>query len=152
MAFVEGTVLQVKTLLMFHIRKNGLITVSEKKTAKMRLLVDKFRGDETFVPGKADNPDPEQRLLFEPEVAKADMNNRLGGSKIINDAKVYRIGAAVCAQLALQYNDSKSSLPEYISNFSFPSIGVMQSILQKARDQIIEEDTQVCSFLQRHID
>jgi hypothetical protein len=46
MAFVKGIVLQVETSQMFHVRKNGSINVSEKKTAKMKSLVDKFRGDE----------------------------------------------------------------------------------------------------------
>lgn len=78
---------QVETFQIFHVRKNGSINVSDKKPAMIRLLVDKLRGDETFVPGEADNPDPEERMLFlffgDPKVAKADMNN-LVATKHIN--------------------------------------------------------------------
>lgn len=79
--------LQVETFQIFQIRKNGSIKVSDKKTAMVRLLVDNIRGDETFVPEEADNPDPEELMLFlfsgDPEVAKADLNN-LVATKLIN--------------------------------------------------------------------
>lgn len=48
MTFEKGIVLQVETFQIFHIRKNGSINVSDKKSAMMRLLVDMFCGDEVI--------------------------------------------------------------------------------------------------------
>ena len=77
----------------------------------------------------------------DPEKAKAIWNNNLGGTKAMNDGKLYQTCQLVCSQLELNFNDSKSNLPDYIEDFSFKSVLAMQSLIQMARDMLIREAT-----------
>ena len=58
LAFVEREMqLPVERYTMFHVKKNRSIDISERKTPKMRLIVEKPDSDQSFVPGKVENPD-----------------------------------------------------------------------------------------------
>lgn len=143
-AFEKSIMLPIEKYSMFIVRKNGTINISSKKTPKVKMIVDKPDPNLLLVPGSIANPDAEKRMLFlfygDPEKAKADMGNHLGGSKALNDAKIYRTCELACSQLALNFNDSKTNLPDYIKDFSFKSSLSMQSLLHLARDMIIKSE------------
>lgn len=143
-AFEKSILLPVEKYKMFIVKKNGSINVSEKKTPKIKLIVEEPNPNMVFFPGKIALPEAEKRIVFlffgDESKAKADMKNNKMGTKPHNDGNVYRMCEAMCSQLCFDFNDSKKLLPEFIVDFSFPSIMVMKSILYLARDQIVEEE------------
>ena len=60
-AFEKNILLPVETYEMFILKGNGAINVSEKKTPKMKLIIEK--ADIVFLPGDAANPCPERRMV-----------------------------------------------------------------------------------------
>ena len=138
----KNILLPVENYQMFMVKKNGSINVSEKTTPKIKSVVEEPNSQLVFLPSRAEHPDSESRMVFlffgNASKAKADLNNRIGGTKALNDAKVYRMCETMCSQLSLHFNDSKMLLPDYIADFSFPSVVAMKSILYLARDKTLE--------------
>lgn len=139
----KNIVLSMETYKAYIV--GALTNVSSKTTAKMRFIVTAPEESLKFYPGTPQDPNPEKRMIFiffgKVADGLADMGNKLGGSKLQNDAKINTACLSLQSQNSLVFADSKSDLNDFLTQFSYENVDCMKHLLRQATDTVIAEGT-----------
>jgi hypothetical protein len=139
----KNLVLSMETYKAYMV--GALTNVSNKATAKMRLIVTAPEESLKIYPGTPTDPSPEKRMIYiffgKVTDGLADMGNKLGGSKLQNDAKINTACLSLQSQNSLVFADSKSDLNDFLTHFSYANVDCMKCLLRHATDTVIAEGT-----------
>lgn len=110
-------------------------------TAKWRVVVKEPGSFLSFEKGCDENLNDKNRLvhIFYGEVGHsvADLSNVEGGSAATIVSKFLTMCDNIANVLQLKFNDSKGSLPSFVSKFFFPSSIKMKQVIKEAADEVV---------------